>query len=216
MRHKVTFRHDRNSGPAMQLAVNHASQRVDGCYPHRRCLRLSGWRPRRRDGPMDSTQRVDIRCSAIVFRGDTVLLLRRDRAGDVDWVLPGGTPNLAESIMSCVRREVAEETDLQMNADRVAFVLEASNVDDGVHQIDMVLTATEADPRAEPQRREPDLTPEFHPVAQLASLRLLPPIAGFLRGLHASGGRGGAPYLGNLWRANDRADGAGDRLVARS
>jgi ADP-ribose pyrophosphatase YjhB (NUDIX family) len=155
---------------------------------------------------MDSTERVNLRCSAIVFRGNNILLLRRDRGGEPDWVLPGGTPNRDESIVSCARREVLEETGLHVNADRIAFVLEASNADAGDHRIDIVLTAAETDPRAEPQQREPDLTPEFHPIDSLASLRLRPPIAGHLRGLHAWGGRGGAAYLGNMWRAGDGMD----------
>jgi ADP-ribose pyrophosphatase YjhB (NUDIX family) len=109
-----------------------------------------------------------------------------------------------------VRREVAEETGLHVQANRVAFVLEASNLDEGLHRIDVVFTATETDPHAEPQRREPGLSPEFHPVEHLASLRLRPPIAGHVRGLHARGARGGAAYLGNMWRADE---GSGDIAV---
>ena len=35
---------------------------------------------------------VDLRCSTILFRKDTVLLVHRGYDGLNDWVLPGGTP----------------------------------------------------------------------------------------------------------------------------
>jgi 8-oxo-dGTP pyrophosphatase MutT (NUDIX family) len=41
---------------------------------------------------MDQFQGVDVRCSAVVFRGREVLLVRRFRDEASDWVLPGGTP----------------------------------------------------------------------------------------------------------------------------
>jgi 8-oxo-dGTP pyrophosphatase MutT (NUDIX family) len=53
---------------------------------------------------------VELRCSAIVFRGDCVLLLRRRRDGAEDWVLPGGHPAPREGTAGCVEREVLEET----------------------------------------------------------------------------------------------------------
>lgn len=157
---------------------------------------------------MDSANQVDVRCSAIVFRHHQILLVRRDRPGGVDWVLPGGTPKQAESVASCTRREVAEETGLLVTVQRVAFVLEAANSTDGVHLLDLVFTAVEADPTTAPCAIEPGLTPIFCPVAEIASLRLRPPIAGYLRGLHATGGRGGGAYLGNVWRPASLPDSA--------
>ena len=71
---------------------------------------------------MDS---IDVRCSAIVFRDDAVLLVHRSRNGTDDWVLPGGTPRPSESMAACARRETLEETGLSVDPARVAFVLEA-------------------------------------------------------------------------------------------
>jgi 8-oxo-dGTP pyrophosphatase MutT (NUDIX family) len=53
---------------------------------------------------------VELRCSAIVFRDDRLLLLRRRRDGAEDWVLPGGHPGSREGAAACVEREVLEET----------------------------------------------------------------------------------------------------------
>lgn len=151
---------------------------------------------------MDSTERVNLRCSAIVFRNDSVLLLRRSRNDLTDWVLPGGTPRAGESVASCARREVAEETGLQVTVDNVALVLEASNPGESLHVIDIVFTANEVDRGARPEEREPGLMPVFYPLAEIAGLSMRPPLAGHLRGLHRRHGTGAA-YLGNLWRPSD-------------
>jgi 8-oxo-dGTP diphosphatase len=150
---------------------------------------------------MASTERVTLRCSAIVFRNNHVLLVRR--VAHSDWVLPGGNPETGESVASCARREVAEETGLQITVDRVAFVLEAHSEADGTHLLDLVFTATEVDRGAEPREREPGLIPEFRPVSDLATATLRPPIAGHIGGLHRRGGRGEGAYLGNVWRPHE-------------
>jgi ADP-ribose pyrophosphatase YjhB (NUDIX family) len=152
---------------------------------------------------MDSNERVNVRCSAVLFRGARVLLLRRERGTTVDWVLPGGTPNRGESAASCARREVAEEAGLQVTVDRVAFVLEASNADSGTHTLDLVFTATERSHQADPVSSEPGLSPQFVPLDELGGMALRPPIAGHVRALHASGGIGQGAYLGNVWRPTD-------------
>lgn len=159
---------------------------------------------------MDSTERVNVRCSVVIFRDGAVLLLRRDRAGNTDWVLPGGTPEPNESVESCARREVAEETGLQVSISRVAFVLEASNRATGVHVLDLVFTAAESDRSTEPIARESALTPVFQPLSQLSRLKLRPPVAGHLRALHGRGGRGTGVYLGNVWRPDDAPFSAAD------
>lgn len=155
---------------------------------------------------MDSTERVNLRCSAIVFRREQILLLSRMRSGAAEWVLPGGTPRAGESVGSCVRREVAEETGLHITADRVAFVLEATNAAEGLHLLDLVFTVTEQDSRATPRALEPGLIPVFHRLDDIGGLRLRPPIAGHLRGLRAAGARGTGAYLGNVWRPAGPAD----------
>ena len=149
---------------------------------------------------MDSGEPVWVRCSAVVFRGESVLLVRRDRAGETDWVLPGGTPRRGESTASCVRREVEEETGLAVTVGNVAFVLEAGAPDGGRRTLDLVFTASAVDATHPLRTWEPDLTPLFHPLDELAAVQLRPPIAGHVRALFAARGRAAGAYLGNVWR----------------
>jgi 8-oxo-dGTP diphosphatase len=142
---------------------------------------------------------VDLRCSAIVFRDDTVLLVHRIRNGTDDWVLPGGTPRPGESMAACARRETLEETGLSVDPARVAFVLEALGPGSTLRTVDLVFLAA-ADGHGEPEPREPDIEARFVSLDLLAGLDVRPPLAGYLRALHARDGEPTAAYLGNLWR----------------
>jgi len=146
---------------------------------------------------MDMPAEIDMRCSVIVFRGDAVLLVHRERAGD--WVLPGGTPRPGESMAACARREVLEETGLTVDPARIAFIAETLAPGSLRRAVDLVFLAG-PDVQGDPVPSEPGLGALFVPLAALAGLDLRPPLAGHLRGLHARGAGPTAAYLGNLWR----------------
>ena len=142
---------------------------------------------------------VDLRCSAIVFRDDTVLLVHRIRNGTDDWVLPGGTPRAGESMAACARRETLEETGLSVDPTRVAFVLEALGPGSTLRTVDLVFLAA-TDRHGEPEPHEPDIEARFVSLDLLSELDVRPPLTGYLRAWHARGGEPTAAYLGNLWR----------------
>ncbi|MFB9831538.1 NUDIX domain-containing protein [Actinoallomurus acaciae] len=139
-----------------------------------------------------------MRCSAIVFRGDEVLLLHRARDGG-DWVLPGGCPRPGEGLAACARREVLEETGIRAEIDRVAFALEAIDPDGADRTIEIVLLAADVPAAAAVEATEAGLEPGFVRLDALPELNLRPPIAGHLRGLRTRLPLTAA-YLGNLWR----------------
>lgn len=63
----------------------------------------------------DYPERPIVGVGAVVWRGDRVLLIRRGkppRAGE--WSLPGGAQELGEGVLEAVRREVREETGLEL------------------------------------------------------------------------------------------------------
>lgn len=151
---------------------------------------------------------IDMRCSVVAFRNDSVLLVHRNRDEADDWVLPGGTPRPGESMSSCARRETLEETGLPVEPSRVAFVLEALGPDDRRRIVDLVFLAAVA-PRGEPVPAEEGLRAVFVPLDALSGLTLRPPIAGHLRALRARGPSRTAAYLGNMWRP-----GGGDGAAA--
>lgn len=58
---------------------------------------------------------IRIRTSALVFCGDQVALIRRDRAGSVHYSTIGGNVEAAEPLPDALRRELAEELALDID-----------------------------------------------------------------------------------------------------
>ena len=50
-----------------------------------------------------------IRVSAILRRGDRILLVRQEKGGQTYWLLPGGGVNYGESLTEALHRELVEE-----------------------------------------------------------------------------------------------------------
>lgn len=147
---------------------------------------------------IDDGALVNLRCSVLFFRKESVLLCRRTDRPDV-WVLPGGAPEIGEGTAAAARREVEEETGLQVAAERVAFVLETSSWNRDHHLIEIVFLGSERDRSAEPRQMEEHLDPAFVSLDDLDKIGLRPPIAGYIRGL-ARSHDSTAAYLGNVWR----------------
>ncbi|MFG2291930.1 NUDIX domain-containing protein [Streptomyces sp. NPDC048603] len=59
--------------------------------------------------------RVKVRAGALVFCGDEVALIRRDRPGSVHYTPPGGNVEDGEDFRQALRRELAEELDLDVD-----------------------------------------------------------------------------------------------------
>jgi len=166
--------------------------------------------PQAREPEADETL-VDLRCSVIIFRQDEILLLHRTDADE--WVLPGGRPRPGESMVSCARREVHEETGLSIVPGRCALVLEVAAPDRGSHIVELVFLAAPVVTDYTLHEGEPGRTPVWLPLAEIGSIPLRPPIGGHLRSF-VRDSRASAAYLGNVWRpaagGEDEAGESGD------
>ncbi|HTQ18901.1 NUDIX hydrolase [Mycobacterium sp.] len=139
---------------------------------------------------------VELRCAVAVVRSDAVLLLQRDECGD--WVLPGGRPRPHESMASCARREVREETGLDIQPAGCALVLEVNDPETRRRVVELIFLADEFDTTVQ-LCGEPGRRPSWVGWHDLKDVVLRPPIAGYLPALTRRHGTY-ARYLGNLWR----------------
>lgn len=65
--------------------------------------------------------RTAARVSALIFRDDKILLFHRFRDGNEYWVIPGGGIEEGETVEEALRRELWEETSLQLISSQHAF-----------------------------------------------------------------------------------------------
>jgi 8-oxo-dGTP diphosphatase len=68
--------------------------------------------------PTTPFSRVKIRTGALVFCGDDIALIRRDRPTGSHYTPPGGNVNTGEHLIDALRRELAEELRLDSTTPR--------------------------------------------------------------------------------------------------
>lgn len=156
---------------------------------------------------------VDLRCSVAVVNDGAVLLIHRTLDGRNDWVLPGGRPRPGESLSACASREAREETGLEINPMRVAFVLEVIDPQVRARTVEVVFLGSLLGRVGDAALvGELGAAPEWVARPRLPDLDLKPPIGGYLPAvMHPN--HSTAPYLGNLWKPEpaSTSDGSADR-----
>ncbi|MGE0409528.1 MAG: NUDIX hydrolase [Amphiplicatus sp.] len=113
---------------------------------------------------------IGIGVGAVVFRGEDVLLIRRGKAPFKGrWSIPGGAPHYGETLEEAARREVREETGLDIRLIGLIGVFEAlpreTAGEDGARHIVLVDYAAEW-VSGEPAAGDDAAAAEFVPVAE--------------------------------------------------
>ncbi len=129
---------------------------------------------------------IRLGASAVIIRDNQLLLVKFDEEGvGVHYNLPGGGVEEHELLEDAVRREVLEETCLQVSVGRILFVFEYVPVVYGYkygarHSVNVVFECT---PNMLSEARLPDMPDEHQvgvswiPLSELTSVPLLPQIA---------------------------------------
>ena len=144
-----------------------------------------------------------IRVSAILRRGDRILLVRQEKGGQTYWLLPGGGVNYGESLTEALHRELVEECGLDEDiaVEGPVAVVESISPDPAVrakHVVHIVF-AGDLSGRSLERVTSTDAAVRGHrlfALGELDSVVLHPPIQRFLRRWQP-----GDPvaYLGALW-----------------
>lgn len=156
-------------------------------------------------GGATSPHPIELRCSVVVFRDDRVVLVCHDGPDSHEpvWALPGGHALAGEGLAHCARRELREETGLDVDATalRCVFVLDTVDMDSGRRTVEIVFIPAEESgvPLAGfPTDTEKGLRARLVPLAELSGLVMRPVIAPYLRQLRQADAPASIPYLGTF------------------
>lgn len=81
---------------------------------------------------------------------------RKGSHGQGTWALPGGHLELHETFEECARREILEETSLELGHVQYMTAVNSPRIDGTKHYITIFMVASLADPEAQPQLLEPN------------------------------------------------------------
>ncbi|MCD4785637.1 MAG: NUDIX hydrolase [Candidatus Eremiobacteraeota bacterium] len=146
-------------------------------------------------------KRIRIRIAVVIPRGDEILLVRHVKGDRQYWLIPGGGLDWGETIEDCAKREIKEETNLDVKIIKLLFISESVSKEDERHLINLTFLGKALNPEDEIKVLDDDRIVEarFVPVKDLDKIEIHPPIAPFIARVFRDEFRGNTLFLGNLW-----------------
>lgn len=107
------------------------------------------------------TPSISVSANVLPFRDGKVLMgLRKNAVGEGEWGFIGGHVEFGEGIEDCAKRELAEETGLQVQElEYLGVINQPGQPGSGKHYIHFIFKVD--NPQGEPQNLEPDLCGEL-------------------------------------------------------
>lgn len=147
---------------------------------------------------MIDTPNPRIRAAAAIVQEGALLLVRHEKDGRGYWMLPGGGVQWGEGIDAAVRRELIEETGLEVSTGELLFVKDTIHPEGARHMVHIVLRATVVGGELRPSQDPRVVETRWVPFSDLPAIDFRPDVMPVLIQLLAEAERP-APYLANSW-----------------
>jgi 8-oxo-dGTP diphosphatase len=147
------------------------------------------------------SRNIRIRVAVIIPRNNEILLVRHVKDDRQYWLIPGGGVDFGETVDECAKREIKEETNIDVKLIKLLFVSESVSTEYERHLINLFFLGQPLNPDDELKVLKDERVQEarFVPVSGLNDLELHPPVATFITRAFKDEFKGPALFLGNLW-----------------
>ncbi len=146
---------------------------------------------------------VRIRVGVVLLSGNEILLVEHQKDGKSYWLLPGGGLNYGEKIAECGRREVSEETNLEIEMGEFLFLSESIAPDGSRHILNLFFLGKITGGTLTVGSDERLKSVAYHNFQDLDKIEVHPPMGKLLKQILLDGRisllNHGEQYLGNLW-----------------
>ena len=154
---------------------------------------------------MPEEHHIRIRIGILIVSDGKVLLIEHIKNGRSYWLIPGGGLEYGETIANCAKREMKEETNLDVSISRFLFSSESIAPDGSRHILNMFfLGKIDGDSPMKVGDEERLKSLAFIPIDDLDKIEFHPPIGHIVKNMLKSGiveeMISANRHLGNFWK----------------
>ncbi|MHC9544354.1 MAG: NUDIX domain-containing protein [Vulcanimicrobiota bacterium] len=146
---------------------------------------------------------VRIRVAVVLLRDSKLLMVEHQKDGKTYWLLPGGGLNYGEKIEECARREIKEETNLDISIGSFLFLSESIAPDGSRHLLNLFFLGEISGGSLKVGEDIRLKSVAFKDFQELDTLEVHPPMGKLLKQILMDGRITGLEcrekFLGNMW-----------------
>ncbi|MGV8121120.1 MAG: NUDIX domain-containing protein [Candidatus Xenobiia bacterium LiM19] len=146
---------------------------------------------------------VRIRVAVVLLRDSKILMVEHQKDGKTYWLLPGGGLNYGEKIEECARREIKEETNLDISIGSFLFLSESIAPDGSRHLLNLFFLGEISGGSLKVGEDIRLKSVAFKDFEELDTLEVHPPMGKLLKQILMDGRITGLEsrekFLGNMW-----------------
>lgn len=123
---------------------------------------------------------IRVRIGVVLVKDGKILLIKQRKDDKEYWLVPGGGIDYGEKIKDCAKREIKEETNLDIELKQFLFTYESINTDKGKHVLNFFFLAEILSGELKLGKEENLVDLKFFEFEKLKEIKLYPDIVDYL------------------------------------